>query len=366
MASYDVISADSHVFEPPSLWAEYIDPAYRDRAPHSIQQDGSELFIVDGLEPAHLGYQAAAGTKPEEISVRGRHEDGIRGGWDPEARLEDMKLDGVDAEVIYTTLGFRMFRIEDPGYQAACFAAYNDWLADMCGTHPERLLSVGLISMRNIDAAKQELRRIANKGMSAAAITANPGEDRPYSDPAYDSFWAEAQELGLPISLHIFTEHARHKGQAPPGDFVAVYAVSPVLVQTSLATLITAGVMERYPGLKFVSVENDIGWAGTFLARLDHAFDRHRHWANAATTLTMKPSDYFHRQVSCTFQDDQVGVDLRYYIGLDNIMWSSDYPHIDSTWPESQKYIDKQFGTLPQEERWKIVCGNAARLYGLV
>jgi len=131
----------------------------------------------------------------------------------------------------------------------------------------------------------------------------------------------------------------------------------------SLTTLLAYGVLERFPGLKLVSAENDIGWVATYKARLDHAYERHRFWSDTGNKLKMLPSEYVNRQAYLTFMYDKPGVDNRHHIGVDKIMWASDYPHSDATWPESDKFIQWQFGGLPADERRKIICDNAKALY---
>lgn len=361
MGKFNVISSDSHVYEPPDLWAKYIAPEYRSRAPRVVRDGETDKYVIEGLEPAPFALNAAAGKKSEVLSNRGKHEEGPRGGWDPHARIKDMDLDGVDAEVLYPSL-FNLFRIPNPEYQLACFRAYNDWMADLCSVYPQRMTGVALLPIDDTEAAVGELRRTAKKGLRSATIACAPKDERPFSDPRYEPLWAEAEAMGMPIALHAITEARR---EATSAEFLVMYSTSPVITQRSIATFIASGVLERHPKLKIVSVENDIGWAGTFLRRLDHAFNRHRFWSGSGTRLTMRPSDYFHRQVLMTFQEDKPGIAARYHIGVDNLMWASDYPHSDSTWPESRRFIQEQFGDLPEAERRKIVHDNAARLYGL-
>jgi predicted TIM-barrel fold metal-dependent hydrolase len=339
-----------------------MDPEFRDRAPRLFRQGNQDVFVVEGLPPSHVGVQATAGKRSEELKWEGKFEEGRRGGWDPEARVKDMDVDRVDAEVLYPTLCFGMWRVPDTTYQYACMRAYNDWLADFANMAPGRLVANALISLRDVDAGIRELRRVAAKGTKAACITAVAPDDRPYSHPDYDRFWATAQELNIPLSLHVFTGS---KMELDTTEFLVNYALVPRWIQGTVGTMIVSGVMERFPSLKVISVEVDIGWIATFLHRLDHAFERHRHWSGSGASLKMRPSEYFHRQVYATFMDDLAGIKLRHEVGVDNIMWSSDYPHPDSTWPRSQQVIGKLFKDVPAQETHKIIHDNAARLYNL-
>jgi predicted TIM-barrel fold metal-dependent hydrolase len=204
-----------------------------------------------------------------------------------------------------------------------------------------------------------ELRRAANRGLRGAMIWGAAPAERSYGDPSYDPFWAAAQDLGTPISLHILTE--RRGGS----DFQSVMKGYPALhhsVEKSLTEIIFAGVLERFPKLRFVSVEDDIGWIPHFLQRLDHSFEKYRYLEKS--TIANPPSYYFRRQVAATFQDDRVGVVMRDFIGVKSLMWGSDFPHSDSTWPNSLAVIARDFEGVPDDERRLMTSANVAALYG--
>jgi len=360
---YKVVSADSHVVETPEIWSKYIDPAFRSRAPKVVDQGGKETWIVEGLEPrAVSALVSAAGVKSDKLKQDGRIEDVVKGGWDPHARVKDMDLDGMDAEALYTSM-FSLFRVPDPALKAAVFRAYNDWMVDYCAAYPERLVGIGLIALDDVEGAVVELRRIARKGLRGAAIPSLPKSEHTYGDPRYDPFWAEAQDLDMPLSLHVNTNEAAVVPQTP--EYLINFTMFLVQIQMSIASFVAYGVLERFPRLKLVSAENDIGWVATYKARLDHAYKRHGAWTHSGAKLTMLPSEYLHRQVYFTFMYDKPGVDNRQHIGIDNIMWASDYPHSDATWPESRRFIEWQFGEIPEAERRKILCDTARKLYRL-
>ena len=371
MVERNLISADSHVNEPSNLWVEGIDKEFRDRPPRVVdnppgQRPGSYM-ILEGVPPIHLAQGMGAGKKPEELPKffqESTYKDARPGGWDPAERVKDMDIDWVEADVIYTTLGFRMFWLKDAALQRACFRAYNDWLAEYCSYAPNRLAGLALISLYDTDEGIKELRHYAKMGLRGAMIWCSPPEDRPYTSPMYDPFWAEAQELNIPISLHSITGVGPERRFAIK-DPIDRYLRSTVLcheVQRTVTTLIFSGVLERFPRLKFVSAENEVGWLTFFLQKLDQAQEEYRYLY--PTLLKLTPSEYFHRQVYATFIDDPVGVATREFIGVDNIMWSSDYPHTVSTWPNSREIVERDLRGVPEEEKQKIVRGNAARLYG--
>jgi predicted TIM-barrel fold metal-dependent hydrolase len=371
MAEHELISADSHVNEPGDLWVERIDKQFRDRAPRVVEnppgQRPGAYLMLEGIAPVHLAQGMGAGKKPEELPGFFQaltYKDGRPGGWDPAERVKDMDLDGVEADVIYTTLGFRQFWFTDAALQRACFRVYNDWLAEYCAYAPKRLAGLGLISLWDIEEGVTELQRCARAGLKGAVIWASPPEDRPYSSPLYDPFWAAAQALGMPISLHSITGMGAESRLAikQPLDR---YVRSTVLcheVQRTLVVLIFSGVLERFEHLTLVSAENEVGWLPFFLQKLDQAQEEYRYLYPAP--LTLKPSEYFRRQVFATFIDDRVGVASREFIGVENIMWSSDYPHTVSTWPHSRDVVERDFKDVPAKDKRQIVRDNAARLYG--
>jgi predicted TIM-barrel fold metal-dependent hydrolase len=263
--------------------------------------------------------------------------------------------------VLYTSLGFSLFQLPDAGLQEACFRAYNDWLVEFCRYNPKRLYGLALISLYDVQNGVKELQRTAKLGLRGAMIWGSPPEDHDYGDRRYDPFWAAAQELDKPISLHILTGRAKESRIVTGEGRITRYIAFPHEIQRSLATLISTGVLERYPQLKIVSSENDIGWIPHFLYRMDHAWSKFH--AMEATKLSLRPSDYFKRQVWGTFQDDPVGVATRHFFGSDRIMWASDYPHTDSTWPHSRKVIAENFAGVPENEIAQMVARNAIILY---
>lgn len=377
MTEPKLISADSHVNEPGDLWVERIDKAFRDRAPHVVdnipdRQPGSYL-VLEGIAPIHLTQGLGAGKKPEELPQffqQTTYKDARRGGWDPAERLHDMDLDGVEAEVIYTTLGFRQFWFQDAALQQACFRAYNDWLAEYCAYAPKRLAGLALISLYDIEAAVRELRRCRQMGLKGAMIWASPPEEQPYSDPLYEPFWAAAQDLNMPLSLHAITgmgpesQSRRAMGREIQRLDRYLRAVTGAdEVKRSLTVFIFSGVLERFPGLKLVSAENNIGWLPYVVQAWDRAYETSRYMDSSP--LKLKPSEYFHRQVYATYIDDPVGVADRHQIGIDNIMWSSDYPHSETSFPHSHDVIARDFAGIPEADINQIVCDRAAKLFAV-
>ena len=373
MAEPQLISSDSHVSEPPDLWAERLDIKYRERAPRVVlNPEGQEgaYFIYEGYPPHNLAIGLGAGRTPEELAAflkTGTYADARPGGWDPAQRLPDMELDGVEAEVLYTTLGFRLFWLKDAGLQRACFRVYNDWLAAYCSYAPRRLKGLALISLYDPKEGAQELERCARLGLKGAMIWCSPPADQPYSSEIYEPFWAAAQDLDMPVSLHAITGMERIPWEYGAEKRAMRSTVTPHEIEKSFSILILSGVLERFPRLKIVSAENNCGWLPYYLQRMDRGFARFGPSGTVtpwATKLTLKPSEYFRRQMYCTFIDDSFGVASRHWIGVDNVMWSSDYPHTASTWPHSRDIIERDFKDVSEVEKRKIVRDNVAQLYG--
>jgi predicted TIM-barrel fold metal-dependent hydrolase len=223
------------------------------------------------------------------------------------------------------------------------------------------MAGLALISLYDPKSGAQELERCVRMGLKGAMIWCSPPADQPYSSEAYDVFWATAQDLRVPVSLHAITG----MGLESQWDFKERYMRATVLpheVERSFSVLIFSGVLDRFPELQIVSAENNCGWLPYYLQRMDRAFERGRY--AAGFKLSLKPSEYFQRQMYCTYIDDYVGVANRQFIGVDKLMWSSDYPHQASSWPYSQEVVARDFKDASPEDRFKITRGNAARLYG--
>ena len=365
--SYPVISADSHVTEPPHTYVDFIEPKYRDRAPRmEYHEKLGDAFFVEGMDkPVPMGLVAAAGKPPEEIRVMGvRFDDMHRGGWDPDARMAEQRRDGVDAEIIYPTVGMVLCNHPDFAFKRACFAAYNQWLAGYCGAHPDRLLGCGQTAMSSPEAGIEDLESIVALRLRGVMMPGNPAlED--YDSRIYDRFWEKAIELRLPLSFHILTDRSyafRHHTRGPAmNGFLSIVRGC----QDIMGTLVLGGVFERHPELRIVCVEADAGWVPHYMYRMDHAYKRHRYWLPAGQQLSKLPSEYFAHNIYITFQDDWVAFKTANLMNWRRLMWANDFPHSDSTWPWSQQVLAEHGRDLTPEQRRAILCDNVAELYGL-
>jgi len=359
-----IISADSHITEAPGTYVDRIDKRFRDRAPHLVRDpQRGDLFVIEGMDrPIPMGLVAAAGKPAEELKMFGaRIEDMHPGGFDPDARLAEQDVDGVSAEVLYPTVGMMLCNHPDFDYKKACFDAYNGWIGEYCGAHPDRLIGVGQTAMRSVDEGIEDLRRIKALGLRGVMMPGNPAV-ADYDDPVYAPFFEAAIDLGLPLSFHILTsQQDTFKTRGPRlNAFLSIIRGC----QDIIGLFILGGVFERHPKLKLVCVEADAGWAPHYMYRMDHAWERHRYWLPAGQ-ITKKPSEYFREHVYMTFQDDWVAFKVTDLVNVRRLMWANDFPHSDSTWPNSQAVLAKQAAHLSQADRDLILHDNVAELYGL-
>jgi uncharacterized protein len=387
MAELPVISADSHMMEPADLWETRLDHKFRDHAPKVVKNERGSgyLFVAPGVRPFPVAGGFGIGKSGEELKehLQKGYEAARPSGWDPAERLKDQDIDGVQAEVIYTTLGMPLFGLDDDELRRACFGVYNDWVAEFRSYCPPRLHPIALLSLDDISLAVKELERCAKMGLKGAMIWGVPPEDKPYYNELYDPFWAAAQELKMPLSLHVITqrnqksrkEREKSQGEEKPredkgpivfgGVKMLIGTMQPIYeVQRTLSGFIFGKVFERFPELRIVSAENDTGWIAHFMYRMDHFYGKFG-TMREETKLQMLPSEYVRRNIWATFQDDAIGPMTYKYFGENNYMWASDFPHTDSTWPNSLKVIKQDFQGVPEDVTRKIVFENAAALYNI-
>lgn len=380
MASYPVISSDDHVFEPADLWTSRLDKPFRDRAPHVIHrdEDDTDWWVCDGL----VGLSGGSGgsllgkrfdESPDKLSFADKIENVRPGAYLPEERLKDMDADGIDLALVYPTQGLLLYSVPDSTLLTALCKAYNDWLVEFCGGSAGRIKGIAMLDIDDIGSAIREIERCAKLGLVGAMISVYPAEENSYDRPEYEPFWSAAEDLRMPLSLHIVTNRpAAQTGQGDgalrsldgPIDFAAL-ANADHWVRMSLARMILSGVFERHPRLQAGSIEQEVSWAPHFIERLDYTYTQRPQSGGYRFGEAMLPSDYFRRNVFISFQEDAVGLRERQFIGVDNLLWGSDYPHAESTFPRSQQILTEILADCTEEEKAKIVGGNTARIYNL-
>ena len=374
MAGYRIISSDDHVFERPDLWTSRVEPRFCDRAPHVVRlDDGNDWWFTDGVgATGHFAGGSQAGTRfdePEKLSVSGTVDDVRPGGYIPEEHVKDMDIDGVDVSVLYPTVGLQLYStvVDSELFREIC-RVYNDWLAEFCGACPERLTGIAMVDVDDVGFAVKELERCANKGFVGAMITCYPPEERQYNLPMYEPLWAAAQDLGMPLSLHFTTNRPGYGQQLMDIANTELSWMTNIdhWTRMSLGHMIYSGVFERYPRLYAGAIETELSWVPHFVDRLDYNYTQRGIGDDSYRFKEdMLPSDYFHRNVFLGFQEDTLGIKLREFIGVDKLLWGSDYPHPEGTFPYSQRALEEILADCTEEEKAKIAGGNAKRVYRL-
>ena len=352
-----IISADDHMdihALPPELFEERLPAEFRDRGPRVVETENGPFWQAEGklLSPS--------GNKGK--GYIGSAEHGLRPGR-PETRLEDMDRDGVFAHVIYSPMTTQM-RIADAELRAACMRAYNDWATDFNRVDPRRLLLLSHLPGHDPKAAREELLRVAKMGHKGAIIAQDEGVAPIFEDEWYP-FWDAAEEIGLPIHAHLGPRGTMLSAQLGSWRMAAFVTVIPMQLDETLCGMIFSGILEQRPNVKFVLGEGGLGWIPYILERMDHEY--HKYYDNTQDhRLDMLPSEIFRRQVFVTYEDETIGVRMIPEIGAENVMWASDYPHGDSTWPNSRKAIgESPLASLGDEVLRKVICDNAAAVYGV-
>jgi predicted TIM-barrel fold metal-dependent hydrolase len=364
------VSADGHVVEPADLWTTRMDKRFRERAPRVESRPEADYYIIEGLTEFPVGLEGV--TIEEKIqgqvtTPKGRrHAETRPGAWDPQPRLVDQERDHLRAEVIYPGgFGLQFFHVQDAEYQREIIRVYNDWISEFCSAAPDRLLGSALLPMRGpVEWAVEEAERIA--GMEGIRTILIPAEvECSYAHADYNPMWDALQDIGLPVSTHsgTGTGEAIFAKMERLGTGLGVTDNKVFQPMRAMADLIWGAVPQRYPQLRFVVVEGGVGWVASLLGFMDHWWNDHRHWMEPK--LDEAPSTYFKRQFWATFEDDRAGILTRELVGVDRLMWGSDYPHTEGTFPYSQEQIMRDFMGVPEAEVYQMVTGNAAQLYGL-
>jgi uncharacterized protein len=304
------------------------------------------------------GPHRRAGVSPQQPGP------GPAGEWDPKARLNDMDLDGVDGEVLFTdpTGGASFYRLEAEA-GIASMRAFNTAALGFAAADPKRLAVVHLLPLHDIDTAIDELHRIATEGARALQLPLYPGDaGLPlYWDATYEPLWAAIAETAMPVCLHVCPPAGRGLGKDPTPARGIFQVMPPILMSQAMVELILTGVFERHPELKVVLVEAGLSWIPYMLDRLDRVSAK-LDWPSLGMPKG-RPSDYWYANMAATFEEDALGLSMRERIGVENLLWATDYPHPDSTFPRSRQILEEEFAECTPAETAAMTGGNVARLY---
>jgi predicted TIM-barrel fold metal-dependent hydrolase len=371
------ISADSHmdlIYMPPDAFTSRVASKWKSRMPRVVETAEGKFWESDGVRLARFGYYGpglTAGKRGAILVQEGFASGAKTSPADPVLRRQDQERDGVAAEVMYGILGISKgilggHGITDPELMGVVYHAYNEFIADFNAQEPRRFFGLGCLPNHDVTAAVDEVDHCVRLGLKGAAFVAWT----PYTPVwhhYWEPLWAAAEERELVLSFHVFEGGAaivdrKVDGVEYAGAKGSWLVVSPMQLDEVLTSVVFSGIPERHPQLKLVLGESGIGWLPYILERMDYTYEDR---LTDDLDLSLKPSEYFLRQIYATFQKDPVGVRLMAEMAPDNVMWANDYPHRDGTWPHSQAAIDEQFTGIDPVIRHKMLWENVSKLYGL-
>jgi predicted TIM-barrel fold metal-dependent hydrolase len=379
-AGFRVMDSDIHVMEPHDLWQRYIESGFRDRAPRFLAIDGSEYegWQFDGkVFPAFVDRpdrRRLARVRKDKARSRhlaaGRYRDPAEDlpGHDPQAMLQAMDREGIDVAIVFRTLASHLIAVDglDPQLSAAVCRAFNQWLSDFCDKDRARLKSAALVPLQDARLAAEEARRaVRDLGAVSIVLSNHPVNGRPWYDAGWDPLWAEAERLGVPITLHgIQMAYQEHLGRRFMDNFALAHAAGhPVEMMLAAGSLLTGGVFARFPGLRAAFLEASCSWVPWWLWVLDERVEKFGDDERFA--LTMPPSEYFRRHCWVSVEPDEALLPQTLAtLGDDNVVVSSDWPHDDSAYPHAIDEFLALEGVSADSKR-KILWDNCARLYAL-
>jgi len=370
-ADTKLISVDDHLVEYPGLWIDRLPKKWHEMAPHVVDLGETEQWCFEGVVDGMTGLSAVVGTDLRERALDPRRfEDMRQGCWDPVARIPDMDQDGVQMQLCFPNYsgfaGGRFYRAKDKELALLCIKAYNDYVLDAwCAAAPDRYISLIILPLWSREESVIEIERCAEKGARSISFPDNPafmGEPS-FQSGEWDPVFSAAEAAQMPLCMHF-----GGSGMTPPISKDAPLAVWTTLMGAtlfgSMAEIILSPVFHNHPNLKICYSEGQIGWIPYALQRIDQVWNDYRFFnLTPSINAEVLPSDLFRKHVFGCFIDDQVGVDLRHQIGLDNILWESDYPHADSLWPNSRKTAERLLSDVPEDESKKILETNARKLF---
>jgi predicted TIM-barrel fold metal-dependent hydrolase len=367
-----LVSVDDHVVEPPDVFERHLPAKFKDDAPKLVRKDsGIDVWQFQGQEMPNIGLNAVAGRPPEEYAMDPTSFDQMRSGcYDVHDRIKDMNANGVLGSMCFPSFPqftgqlFSRTAQKDPELGLALLRAYNDWhIEEWCGAYPGRFIPLALPALWDPEISAAEARRVAAKGCHAMTFSENVtklGYPSIHSDH-WDPLWEAAQELDMVMCMHIGSS-SQMVITADDAPMDVLITLSPINIVQAAADLVWSRTLKKYRNLTFALSEGGIGWIPYFRERIDYTYERHRYWTGQDMGDRI-PSQVLDEQVVVCFIDDPVGVELRHKMNIDMITWECDYPHSDSTWPNSPEFVTKQMDGVPDDEIDKMTHANAMRLF---
>lgn len=358
-SKYFIVSADCHANEPGGLWRERIDARYRERLPRvEVDEHGGRWQISEGFRRVKL----------REHLLEGEDLERNQAGATPEGRLADHARDGIDAEIIFPNKGLSMWATPDAEFAMAMCRVWNDWAWQTFGPYNDRLSPLACLATGDLDGSIAEVERVARLGFRGLTLPTKPhwgAHDAAvpnYNWPEYDRLWAAIVHHDLPITFHVSTGRDPRAARGHGGAVINYVCHSLAPTIEPIAHLCSSGILERFPALRFGSIEAGIGWVPWALVAMDEAYVKHHMWVRPR--LAQLPSEAFRERGFASFQEDPPGLALAAEHRLvDNFLWANDYPHHEGTWPHSAAAIERTMGGLDETARAKILGLNAARIF---
>ena len=385
---YRLMSSDGHLEVPPERWVHRVPEKYRDRAPRSITlPNGGDALLIEGQPLREANFlDLRAGRAPGQWQPFGLRVEGAAGIGPPEQRLQEQDQDGLDAEVLFPAqvAGPGLWRsISHDEVYKAMIRAYNDWLGEeYCPVAPDRLIGMGIIPWTNVEDAVAELEHIAKLGLKGVVLGVHPN-GKSYPMPEDDKFWAAAVDMGMPVTVHVtFDRSGPRENQPtfryPKEDPEIMKAIRRPLLEwvcnfglrpaVGIMQLVFSGVFDRFPTLQVFFAETRLGWVPFWLEHADLWYQRHIGWAEEQLgfkPLNRLPSEYIREHISFSVQYERVAVETRHHIGVDHIMFATDFPHIECEWPDTKPIVEDIYADIPEDEKYKIWAGNAVKYFNL-
>ncbi|MEZ5169209.1 MAG: amidohydrolase family protein [Acidimicrobiia bacterium] len=390
-----IVSVDDHVIEPPHLWETYLPSRFAERAPRVERIPCAHMGYVGGVFSFETGddgpecdwwrfedlliprtrVESAVGYDRADVTVTPTTYDEMRPGcYDPAARLADMDEAHIEAQLCFPSTfprfcGQTFTEIDDHELGLACVRAYNDWMVDeWCGDSSGRLIPLVIVPLWDPALAAEEVRRNATRGVHAVSFSEIPaylGLPSIHGDH-WEPFFAACEDTDVSIHMHIGSSSKLPSTSADAPPLVAS-TLTFGNAMSSMVDFMLSGVLERHPGLQLSYSEGQIGWIPYILERIDKVWESNRAWGDVAESVPQPPSTYFHRQISGCFFDDEFGLspEALSKIGADRLLFETDYPHSDSTWPTCRQTAEKLMGHLDDATVRRLVRGNAIELLGL-
>jgi len=365
-----LVSVDDHVVEPPNLFEQHLTPEWKAKAPRvAHKKDGSDVWLFNGEQIVNVGLNAVVGRPPEEYGMEPTSFEQMRAGcWNVHERIRDMNANGVLASLCFPSFpglcGGLFLKQADKNLAHTMLRAYNDWHADeWCAAYPGRLIPLSLPPLWDPKLMADEIRRMAKKGCHAVTFTESPTELGLPSlhDPHWDPFWKACSDEGTVICVHIGSGSGmKFTSMEAPVD--VMITVTPIYSVTFAADLLWSRVLKQFPKIKFALSEGGIGWIPYFLERADYVHQHHHAWTHQDFGGKL-PSEVWREHILTCFIDDAVGVQNRTALGADMVSWECDYPHSDTTWPESPEKLWRTLQGVPGGEVHKITHENARRAF---